>query len=913
MKQKESLLTILLKNEDKNIHVYLGYNLIESGVSKKWKNLIKFKTSTKEPAIEELKIQADKKTKIIQFKGDEKKREYYTINLDVEENSDSPLKFGEIYLKLKRTEHKNKYYASSEFILNFSKLFKFYSLDNSDDYRLVSIGKLKYFDGEDVSRIDLGESNIEVILTCNEIKNILLSPLDCIDDNIKEYSQNTWKEFNEIDYHLDLVPYIDLKIDFNFSECLQEAISLSNLFVEHRSEHQSHKNAPKWKSLGIKSLNGNFRLTDEYKLSHSTQDSSYQLTEVAEKCPNTLKFLSELADLDQCERVRFMLLEPGARVKVHSDAKEHAVSAAVNIALNMPSGCEFIIDTNSDGSNHTYTKNVPFRAGSAMLINVAKYHYVVNDSDQPRFHIILHGPLRMSEGRILGLARDQNRIETKKELISRLIKKYAELGMSYESMPFIKEWETLGLTKESLPNFISLIVLDNDQISDSNLRDECLKITIASLFPLKYNIIKASELDSWLDQRKKEIEREFPVIIASGTLITNLNRFILELINSISFMRKENAMICGHIMHWHKSEIDGPYFHEQFLIIDIYKYRQISSPSLGPYYGPDFIEFPSYDLSLECVHDDYTPFWVGPGSEQEQRLVRSWFGTNTIKASLEHGMKVINVPIGLRKYKMYSYPQASDGVELKKVRTFINEILDHSRRNIFFFNNEALDIQLHENFQPDTLLSVASGIKPAKLLNQYWQDRPSETIVFLDCSEVALSYIGGMSEVNSENDLIQYISKTMVNLDLGATKTMEFVECMLRGQVKDSFESNFSDLITRLNEYKNARYINTDLITNHQTILDLIDSNKKTLFWHSNVWYYRSTFFKYSESELQKNYITLIELIAKKLNMRVWKHRDAYQSIIGNNFREPWVILTDGCMRGPFGPESDYIQLDSLR
>ena len=77
-----------------------------------------------------------------------------------------------------------------------------------------------------------------------------------------------------------------------------------------------------------------------------------------------------------------MLLEPGGYITPHSDNPESFLGGAVNISLNNPEGCRLV----------TTLGEVPFRdSGSAFLFNNHYQHAVYNDSEQDRFHIIVHG------------------------------------------------------------------------------------------------------------------------------------------------------------------------------------------------------------------------------------------------------------------------------------------------------------------------------------------------------------------------------------------------------------------------------------------------------------------------------------------------------------------------------------------
>jgi MoaA/NifB/PqqE/SkfB family radical SAM enzyme len=105
------------------------------------------------------------------------------------------------------------------------------------------------------------------------------------------------------------------------------------------------------------------------------------------------------------------MLEPGARITVHIDGEGPPVMRSVNVALNMPPGCRLVIDCKPDGGDNPYTRTVPFRDGNVLLMNVAKYHYAVNDSNVPRIHVVARGSLRVPTLQMLALAEAQDGLE----------------------------------------------------------------------------------------------------------------------------------------------------------------------------------------------------------------------------------------------------------------------------------------------------------------------------------------------------------------------------------------------------------------------------------------------------------------------------------------------------------------------
>jgi len=226
----------------------------------------------------------------------------------------------------------------------------------------------------------------------------------------------------ELFRHLELRPYIRIPLNFDYKACLAEALSLLQYFRPNCGDLLSDKSrSAQWKALALRAIAGDPGRTNFERSNHL---SSFRMTYYADRCPKTLEFLKNITQLEKCQRIRFMLLEPGARIYPHSDAHHLNVYPSLNIALNMPAGCEFVIECNPDGSWNPHTKVLPFMPGDLMILNIAKFHFLHNNSDLNRIHIIFTGPIRYSIGELLRMARDQNNLSNIKDVMHALRHKY---------------------------------------------------------------------------------------------------------------------------------------------------------------------------------------------------------------------------------------------------------------------------------------------------------------------------------------------------------------------------------------------------------------------------------------------------------------------------------------------------------
>lgn len=205
----------------------------------------------------------------------------------------------------------------------------------------------------------------------------------------------------EIQSYLAKTPWLMLPFEFNVRACLSEAKRLYPRFVDHRPEAVEGGKAL-WRSLAIQNAEGDPARTlgaHEYGIANP----QYKITDIGEECPSVIHELARLVDFQHCQNVRFMALAPGGKLNVHSDAPGVDCRTTTHICLNWPSGCEFWTNLNPDGSHRADTKQIPITAGSVFIFNFAPYYRVVNNSQEVRFNIIIHGPLRFKVSDILKL------------------------------------------------------------------------------------------------------------------------------------------------------------------------------------------------------------------------------------------------------------------------------------------------------------------------------------------------------------------------------------------------------------------------------------------------------------------------------------------------------------------------------
>ena len=178
------------------------------------------------------------------------------------------------------------------------------------------------------------------------------------------------------------LPWLKLDIEFPYKKILQEAKAIKPFFVKHRAEDQisgyRHKG---WASIcihGISESNTNHYTSYGYK---SNKETPYKWTDIVAYCPYTYNFLKNIYPCNIYYRVRFMLLEPGGFIAPHNDMNEHKLSP-VNIAINHPKNCVMKM---------AHHGTVPFKDGTAFILDVGNTHAYYNKSNEDRYQIIIHG------------------------------------------------------------------------------------------------------------------------------------------------------------------------------------------------------------------------------------------------------------------------------------------------------------------------------------------------------------------------------------------------------------------------------------------------------------------------------------------------------------------------------------------
>lgn len=197
----------------------------------------------------------------------------------------------------------------------------------------------------------------------------------------KDYNNPTYTTFTESQNDIECA-YYPINFIFDTELLLNECKAVDDLYFNHRSQDRKggygHNG---WQSLTLHGI-------DKHKTEHyvqygfnSLEEAGYHWTDACERVPNLTNFLKSLP-FKLFDRVRIMRLAPGGYVMPHTDNKYQRAFGPLNIAINNPVGCHFVFKDRGI---------VPFKAGSGLVLDVGREHIVINQSNEARYHVIVHG------------------------------------------------------------------------------------------------------------------------------------------------------------------------------------------------------------------------------------------------------------------------------------------------------------------------------------------------------------------------------------------------------------------------------------------------------------------------------------------------------------------------------------------
>lgn len=173
-------------------------------------------------------------------------------------------------------------------------------------------------------------------------------------------------------------PWVPYEKDIDEVSVQLELDKIDHLFVEHRNKDTySHKG---WSSICLHGIDyDKTEHWDRYGY-NSLEEANYHWTDICDQIPYITNITKALPFKDY-GRVRIMRLAPNGYIMPHTDGQGR-IFGPFNFALTQPIGCNFVFE------NYGI---VPFKTGRGCMLDLGVKHAIINNSDQVRYHLIIHG------------------------------------------------------------------------------------------------------------------------------------------------------------------------------------------------------------------------------------------------------------------------------------------------------------------------------------------------------------------------------------------------------------------------------------------------------------------------------------------------------------------------------------------
>jgi len=401
---------------------------------------------------------------------------------------------------------------------------------------------------------------------------------------------------------------------------------------------------------------------------------------------------------------------------------------------------------------------------------------------------------------------------------------------------------------------IAVILYDNLPETCSEIRENLRDLTHFKLqgkfSPVFY---ETQNLSDTLRQ-VSELDFDWAVVIAVGTNIQDQS----IIWQTVQYAMDHDSPLSGHILD------RGGYYHlhPQWFAIELQKYKLVNFTGFEEVAGTLTMTTKETQRSSDNMHDDYTPSWIMPKSENlvDYTSDHGYFGIRVLSEFIKAGYKIVNVPASIRQKKFYSYPEHN----LEDIRKLIadsshepanpqgpmwwfaksvRELKKNLQIGYYVLNTEILYfIQAFHDMKFDCFIGVCSGIKPVCIVGQ--ENFSDNTSVYLfDISPAALSWQQYLFD-NWDGELANF--ESVYNQFASANPELRpiyFMNDSLRtniNRVLDSANITAMDFKRHWDKYKKMKveFVQLDLLqdTSLRTVISWANtSSTGSYVWTSNL------------------------------------------------------------------------------
>ena len=261
-----------------------------------------------------------------------------------------------------------------------------------------------------------------------------------------------------------------------------------------------------------------------------------------------------------------------------------------------------------------------------------------------------------------------------------------------------------------------------------------------------FKVIESTDLDQTFSHDVPP-DTDWVVVMAAGHTTQDRNLYY-DIINQ--GVLNQSPLVC-HIMNFPDQY---PHLHPQVFAVNFQTWKSMGSPSWAHRHYPyDFVSA-EFEASPETFHDGYTPHWIRPTALSRQYtgpFLQQ--GAGVIRACLEHGHTIVNIPQEIRDRKHHLYPDqdseafgrfltgeeyTGDHPAQKYYASLIKHLDEQVQRQYYVLNTEPLT-QVTAATHINHYAGVASGLKLfCTMVRNGFDTTTAVTVV--DFSDIALKF-----------------------------------------------------------------------------------------------------------------------------------------------------------------------------
>jgi hypothetical protein len=390
--------------------------------------------------------------------------------------------------------------------------------------------------------------------------------------------------------------------------------------------------------------------------------------------------------------------------------------------------------------------------------------------------------------------------------------------------------------------------------------------------PYQHNfmVIDSTDLDRTF-ALEVPADTDWVVVVAAGHTTQDRNLYY-DLVN-VGILHR-SPLVC-HIMNFPDQY---PHLHPQIFAVNFQTWRSMGSPVWAHQHRPyDFVST-EFEASALTFHDNYTPIWLKPltGTRQYTGAFLQQ-GAEVIRACLDHGYKIMNIPQWIRDCKHHLYPDqdseafgqflaggAYNGQHPAQIHYvgLIAHLADQVQRQYYVLNTEPLTT-IPAGTHIDHYAGVASGLKLFCTMVKNGFDANTAVTVF-DFSDIALKF---------QKYLIDSWSGTLANYEIVCRQFEDqnpgHHPCLPSGAWSDTYdhilrELNLSpeEFRVKWNEYCHREHrfekINLYDSEGQQRLVNICANYDQSYVWVSNAFWMEYSLIKLGKDclrQIRQNFI----------------------------------------------------------